>query len=79
MRSQFPCLCFLIRIRTIMALHRSSKSQGGAWYAEALDRAVIRKLKHVQGFRKFSGWRSRGNLPWVTQGMSCKRFIKANL
>ena len=49
------------------------KNQSGAWYAEAVDRAVIRKLekiKTLQGFKKFSGWRSRRNLQWATQGMS---------
>ena len=56
--------------------------QSGAWHAEAVDWAVIKKLgkiKTLQGFKKFSGWRSRGNFPWVTQGMSCKRSFKANL
>ena len=38
------------------------QNQSGAWYAEAVYRAVIRKLekiKTLQGFKKFSGWRSR--------------------
>ena len=54
------------------------KNQSGAWYAEAVDRAVIRKLEKIKtllGFKKFSGWRSRRNLSWV---MSCKRSVKAN-
>ena len=58
------------------------KNQSGAWHAEAVDRAVTRKLekiKTLQGFKKFSGWRSRRNLQWVMQGMSCKRSIEANL
>ena len=65
-----------------MPIKSLTKNQSGAWYAEAVDRAVIRKLekiKTLQGFKNFSGWRSRGNLPWVTQGMSCKRSLKANL
>ena len=60
----------------------ASKNQSGAWYAKAVDRAVIRKLekiKTLQRFKKFSGWRSRRNLPWVAHRMSCKRSIKANL
>ena len=56
------------------------ENQSGAWCAEAVDRAVIRKLekiKTLQGFKKFSEWwRSRRNLQWVTQGMSCKRSNK---
>ena len=55
------------------------QNQSGAWYAEAVDRAVIRKLENIkalQGFKKFSGWRSRRNLPWVTQGMSCNDLSK---
>ena len=60
----------------------STENQSGAWYAEAVEWAVIRKLENIktlQGFKKFSGWRSRRSLPWVTQGMSCKQSIKANL
>ena len=47
-------------------LHFEYKHQSGAWYAEAVHRAVITKLekiKTLQGFKKFSGWKSRGNLP----------------
>ena len=59
------------------------QNQSGAWYAEVVDLAVIRKLekiKTLQGFKKISGWESTRNLQWVTQGMSnCKRSIKANL
>ena len=58
------------------------ENQSGAWYAEMVDRAVISKLeknKTLQGFKKFNGWRSRRSLPWVMQGMSCKRSIKVIL
>ena len=57
-------------------------NQSGAWYAEAVDLAVIRKsekIKTLQGVKKFKGWRSRRNFQWGTQGMSCKRSVKANL
>ena len=33
----------------------------------------------LQGLKKFKGWRSKRNLPWVTQGMPCKRSVKGNL
>ena len=74
---------FLVKWNQLKKI-KSSKNQGGAWYAEAVDCAVIRKLekiKTLQGFKKFSGWKSRRSLQWVTQGMSnnCKRSIKANL
>ena len=66
-----------------MLFRMPSGNQSGAWYAEAVDRAVIKNWKMfnktLQGFKKFSGWRSKRNLQWVKQGMSCKRSIKANL
>ena len=65
-----------------MSVIDHSENQSGAWYAEAIDRAVIRKLekiKTLQGFKKFSRWRSRKNLQWVTQGMSYKPSNKVNL
>ena len=37
----------------------------------------LEKIKTLQGFEKFSGWRSRRNLPWVTQGMSCKPIYQS--
>ena len=53
-------------------------NQSSAWYAEAVNWAVTRKLekiKTLQGFKKISRSRSRRNLPSVTEGMSCKRSI----
>ena len=58
------------------------KNQSDVWYAEVVDRDFIRMLeiiKTLQGFKKFSGWRPRRNFPWVTQGVYCKRPIKASL
>ena len=74
----------LIKIgnQVIFLICQTKLNQSGAWYAEAVDRAVIRKLekiKTLQGFKKFSRWRSRRNLHWVIQRMSCKQSIKGNL
>ena len=38
----------------------------------------LEKIKTLQGFKKFSGWRSKRNLQWVMQGMSYTKQCSAN-
>ena len=48
----YPFLGDLLRPQIMM------KNRSGAWYAEAVDWALIRmleKIKTLQGFKKFSG------------------------